>query len=197
MKGKKDSSARDLELLQATADGDQEAFRIFVDAHKNKVLRICFGFVRNREEAEDVAQEVFFKVYRGASGFRGRSAVSTWLYRIAVNCSLNHIRKAKSKAWLPWMNPSVGADEVDQIAGSDEPADDVLERRERRKLLREALDRLPHNQRTAFTLHGIEGFSYEEISRVMDCSLSAVESRIHRAKLNLKKHLTRALKKGK
>jgi RNA polymerase sigma-70 factor (ECF subfamily) len=183
--------------LQATADGDQEAFRIFVDAHKNKVLRICFGFVRNREEAEDIAQEVFFKVYRGASGFRGRSAVSTWLYRITVNCSLNHIRKAKSKAWPAWTNPSVGADELDYIAGSDEPADLALERHERRKLLRDALDKLPHNQRTAFTLHGIEGLSYEEISRIMDCSLSAVESRIHRAKLNLKKHLTRALKKRK
>jgi RNA polymerase sigma-70 factor (ECF subfamily) len=197
MKSKEDSSARDLELLQATANGDQEAFRIFVDAHKNKVLRICFGFVRDLEEAEDVAQEVFFKVYKGASGFRGQSAVSTWLYRIAVNCSLNHIRKVKSKAWLPWTNPSVGSDEVDQIAGCDEPADVVLERRERRKLLRDALDKLPHNQRTAFTLHGIEGLSYEEIGRIMDCSLSAVESRIHRAKLNLKRHLTRVLKKGK
>ena len=197
MKSLEESSARDRELLRATANGDQEAFRLFVEAYQNKVLRICFGFVRDLEEAEDVAQEVFFKVYTGAGGFRGRSTVSTWLYRIAVNCSLNHIRKLKSRAWLPWESRAVETDELDQIAGDQEPADVVLERNERRKMFREALNKLSINQRTAFTLHGIEGFSYEEIARITDCSLSAVESRIHRAKLNLQKYLTRVLKKGK
>jgi len=186
---------KDLELLRAAANGDQEAFRHLVEAHQNKVLRICFGFVRDLEEAEDVAQEVFFKVYVSAGSFRGRSRVSTWLYRIAVNCCLNHIRKLKSRAWLPWTSQRFDSpDMLEQLPSEQEPADALLERNERRKMLREALNRLPTNQRVAFTLHGVEGFSYEEIARIMNCSHSAVESRIHRAKLNLRKHVTRAIK---
>ena len=186
---------KDLELLRASANGDQEAFRHLVEAYQNKVLRICFGFVRDLEEAEDLAQEVFFKVHVSAGSFRGRSAVSTWLYRITVNCCLNHMRKLKSRGWLLWASQSGDSpDRLEQLPSDQEPADALLERYERRKMLREAINRLPANQRVAFTLHGVEGFSYEEIARIMDCSLSAVESRIHRAKLNLRKHITRAVK---
>lgn len=194
MKGNDASSSRDLDLLRATANGDQEAFRLFVNAYQNMVLRICYGFLRDHEEAEDVAQEVFFKVYTGAAGFRGGSMVSTWLYRIAVNCSLNHLRKLKSRAWLPWARQSADEGELNRIAATLESADARLERQERLRFFREALNRLPVNQKTAFALHGIEGFSYEEIARIMGCSLSAVESRIHRAKLNLKRYLARTLK---
>ena len=198
MTSPEDSSTQDLELLRATASGDQEAFRQFVEAHQNKVLRLCFGFVRDLEEAEDVAQEIFFKVYVSAGSFRGRSTVSTWLYRIAVNCCLNHLRKLKSRAWLPWASQPVDRpDTLEQLPSTHEPADVLLERNERQTMLREALNRIPANQRVAFTLYGVEGFSYEEIARIMDCSLSAVESRIHRAKLNLKKYIERTIRARK
>jgi RNA polymerase sigma-70 factor (ECF subfamily) len=189
-------SVEDIELLRATARKDHEAFRRLVEKHRERVYRICLGFVKNLDEAEDLTQDVFFQTYRNAGRFRGASAVSTWIYRIAVNHSLNRLRKRRAQGWLQFFSeaehPSRRLEDVPSRSDSPEV---LAERRERIEWLQKALERLPDPQRIAFTLHKVRGLSYEEIARIMNCSVSAVESRIHRAKSNLNKYLVNLHKK--
>jgi RNA polymerase sigma-70 factor (ECF subfamily) len=187
-----DHASGDQELLRSIREKDQDAFRTLVERYREKVFRICLSFVKDPEEAEELTQDVFFRVYKSAGGFRGESLVSTWIHRIAVNQSLNRLRKRGSRKWLLFLG---GGELLDQRFGTGESPEALVERRERREALQKALDRLPAGQRIAFTLHNVEAVSYEEIARIMDCSVSAVESKIHRAKLNLQKHLIRLYKK--
>jgi len=183
-------------LIKKIKQGSQESFRELVDAYKEMVFRICYGFVKSKEDAEDITQDVFFAIYKNIKGFKIESKISTWIYRIAVNLSLNHIRRRKfsrifSRISLREENDS----EMAEIPASrDFSADFKVITDEKKKIINKALNRLPSNQRTAFTLCNIEGFTYEEIAEIMGCSTSAVESRIHRAKINLQKSLINYLK---
>jgi RNA polymerase sigma-70 factor (ECF subfamily) len=188
----------DTELLQATARGDHEAFRALVERHRERVRHICLGFVKDPAEAEDLAQDVFFQIYKNAGRFRGASAVSTWIYRIAVNHALNRLRKRGAQKWLQFFSEDDRpSSHLENVPSRGESPEELAEKRERIELLQKALGRLPESQRVAFTLHKVRGISYEEVARVMDCSVSAVESRIHRAKLNLQKYLVDLFKKGR
>jgi RNA polymerase sigma factor (sigma-70 family) len=196
MTGRSDSSIEDIELLRASARRDHEAFRRLVEKHRDRVFRICLGFVKDPDEAEDLTQDVFFQIYRNAGRFRGASAVSTWIHRIAVNHSLNRLRKRRGREWLPSPGGTNRTSRpLEDVPSRSESPEEIAEKRERIELLQKALGRLPEPQRAAFTLHKVRGMSYEEVARIMDCSVSAVESRIHRAKLNLQKHLVRLFKK--
>jgi RNA polymerase sigma-70 factor (ECF subfamily) len=194
MSSREDRVAEDEELLRAAYRRDEDAFRKLVEKHKDKVFRICLGFVRNPEEAEDLTQDVFFQVYKNAGRFRGQSAVSTWIYRITVNHSINRLRKRRAREWLRFLG---GTESLDRRPSSGASPEVLLERRETLELIRKALDGLPANQRIAFTLHKVQAISYEEIAGIMDCSVSAVEARIHRAKSNLKKRLVTLIEKRK
>ena len=197
MTGLNPSSTEDIELLRASARKDHEAFRRLVERHRERVHRICLGFVKDPDEAEDLAQDVFFQVYRKAGGFRGASAVSTWIYRIAVNHSLNRLRKRRGQVWLQFFSGAEHASHrLEDVPSRSDSPEALAEKRERIEILQKALGRLPEPQRVAFTLHKVRGMSYEEVARIMDSSLSAVESRIHRAKLNLQKHLVDFFKKA-
>jgi RNA polymerase sigma-70 factor (ECF subfamily) len=187
----------DRELLRKASEGDHEAFRRLVEKHREAVFRVCLGFTRDPSEAEDLAQDVFLQVYKSARRFRGGSKVSTWVYRIAVNRSLNYLRKKRTQSWLQALGWASGEeDPLERLPAEEDAPDGLLERKERRRILRDALHRLPENQRVAFTLHNVEGISYEDIASVMGCSISAVESRLHRAKLNLQKYLVQFAKKS-
>lgn len=170
----KQSSGNDYELIQKVAQKDLEAFQKLVHRYKRMVINVCFRLTGDRENAEDVAQEVFFRVYQKAKTFRGRSRLSTWIYRIAVNLSLNYNRRQNN--FLQEKYPSAHFNSPDTI----------LENKEDRQLIKKALDSLPEKQRTAFILHHWEGLSYQEIAGILKSSLSAIESRIHRAKRSLK-----------
>ncbi|MFO7979948.1 MAG: sigma-70 family RNA polymerase sigma factor [Candidatus Aminicenantes bacterium] len=170
----KQSSGNDYELIQKVAQKDIEAFQKLVHRYKRMVINVCFRLTGDRENAEDVAQEVFFRVYQKAKTFRGRSRLSTWIYRIAVNLSLNYNRRQNN--FLQEKYPSAHFNSPDTI----------LENKEDRQLIKKALDSLPEKQRTAFILHHWEGLSYQEIAGILKSSLSAIESRIHRAKRSLK-----------
>jgi len=182
----------DQELLEGIEHGDPEAGRIFVDRYQVQVYNVCYGFLYNAHDAEDMTQEVFVEVIRNASKFRGDSKLSTWLFRIATNRSLNFIRNnRKRKFWIEidsFFGISGSADAVSRAA---EPVAsvDYLEQEEQKTALYAAIAALPQNQRTAFTLNRIEDLPYAEIAEVMEISLSAVESLIHRARLNLRKKL--------
>ena len=178
------------DLVARLKQGDESAFRIIVETRKDLVYNTVLGLLQNTGDAEDITQEVFIKVYESVHQFKGESAFSTWLYRIAVTKSLELIRNRKRKKRFAFITGLFGDDNEPR----HDPADFVhpgvqLDNRERASILFKAIAKLPDNQRIAFTLHKVEGVPYQEISEVMKITVSAVESLIHRAKANLRKGL--------
>ncbi|MGD9994576.1 MAG: RNA polymerase sigma factor [Salinivirgaceae bacterium] len=181
----------DSEFIQKLKNGDEPAFRTLVEKHKDNVVNTCFGFVNNYHDADDLAQDVFVEVFRSIDSFKEDSKLSTWIYRIAVNKSLDFIRKTKrKKRWSELFRFDTGNDEsIDNWVPHNQTPDIELEQKERIEILKLAIDNLPPNQKAAFTLQKYEDLSYQEIAEVLNTSLSSVESLMHRAKQNLKKSL--------
>lgn len=177
--------------IQELKNGSQFGFKQLVESHKNKVINTCFGFVHNRADAEDIAQDVFVEVYQSVNNFNEDSSISTWIYRIAVNKSLDFIRKSKrKKRWAELTRINLDSkNETDHWFADDNNPQLTLENLERIKILNSAIDTLPQNQRAAFTLHKYEDLSYKEVAEILNTSVSSVESLMHRAKINLQQKL--------
>ncbi len=180
------------ELIEEIKRGDEEAFRKLIADYQDMVINTCYGLVQNKADAEDIAQDVFVKVYQSIHHFRGESKLSTWIYRIAVNQSLNAIRKNRFKNWWikleeAFSDPSTGRER--QETGPYFMPHKKMETDEGLRIIRKAILNLPKNQRIALTLHKYEERSYSEIAGIMQTSLSSVESLIFRAKRNLRKKL--------
>lgn len=163
-------------------------FKELIEEYKNQVLNTCLSFLHHQEDAEDTMQEVFIEVYQSLHRFKGQSQISTWIYKIAVNKSLEFIRKKKrKKRWgilldlTEWKKNEAGVE-------FNHPGI-LLENKERANILFKHIEELPEKQKVAFTLHEFEQLPYKEIAQVMETSLSSVESLIYRAKQNLKKQL--------
>ena len=187
----------DKELIQKIAAKDHGAFKALVDRYQSLVINTCYNLLGNRQDAEDMAQEVFFQVYKSAKKFRQEAKLSTWLYRIAVNRSLNLIRNKKRSGWLRSLSSLLEGERqrvTDVPALNSDRPDFALEKKERNVMVQKAINSLPGKQRAAFVLHKYEGLSYQEIAEVLHRSLSSVESLIHRAKSNLQKKLVHYLK---
>lgn len=188
----------EVEMIEELKRGNESVFRELVDNHRQMVVNTCFGLLHNTDDAEDVAQEVFIEVFRSVDKFRADAKISTWLYRIAVNRSLNFIRDNRKRKWFQSFDEIVESkiDALSRLSAdhSDTPEYD-LEKSQRALLLHEAIDALPENQRIAFTLNKYEDLAYKEIAEVMELSVSSVESLIHRAKKNLQKKLVHCHKK--
>ena len=178
----------DIQLMLRVRDGDEDAFRQIVEGYKDSILGLCIRYLGNQEDAEEVAQDVFIRLHKAASSYEPRAKLSTYLYRIAVNLSLNRIRDRKWNRLVPWDIHRKYEEKNPMISAAYSP-DQLLEQKEKQEMVRKAIDTLPPNQKTTLLLKRFQGLSYEEIARVMDCSISAVESRLHRAKLNLEKKL--------
>lgn len=166
-------------------------FKSIVEAHQEKVRNTCYRFVKNPDDADEVAQDVFIQVYESLSHFREESELSTWIYRIAVNKSLDYIRKKKRKKRFAQLTTLFGFGEEKEeiiIPSEDNPHQD-LENKERKQILDAAINKLPENQKSAITLSKYEGFSNKDIASILELSLSSVEALIHRAKKNLHKQL--------
>ncbi|MEQ9297497.1 MAG: RNA polymerase sigma factor [Cyclobacteriaceae bacterium] len=182
----------DQALIDDLIEGSEEAFRTLVELFQHRVYNTSMGLLRSESEAEDITQEVFIEVFQSIDKFKGEAKLSTWIYRITVTKSLELMRyKKRKKRFAPIL--SLFNSDGEQMV---EPPDFVhpgvkLEQKENAAMLFGAIDRLPESQQTAFTLHKIQGLSYQEISGIMDTTLSSVESLMHRAKSNLKKHLTK------
>ena len=178
---------------QQVRQGGSMDFKQIVMDHQERVMNTCYRFVHNREDAEDVAQDVFMEVHRSIDQFRGDAQFSTWIYRIAATKSLDFIRKKKRKKRFGHIVSIFGGEEEKdaQIAAKDIPDPEMtLEQKERQEILKQAVASLSENQRIAVTLSKYEGFSYNEIAEIMDTSVSSVESLIFRGMQNLKKKLT-------
>jgi len=182
------------QIIKELQNGSEAAFRELVNNYQKMVVNTCFGFVHNTQDAEDIAQEVFIEVYRSVGKFRSDSRLSTWIYRIAVNKSLNYIRDNKKNRWLQVFSGKEKNTNMPEAEKSSDPAGGI-EDMQRADLLYKVIDKLPDKQKTAFTLNKYEDLSYKEISEIMELSLSSVESLIHRAKVNLQKKLYTCYKK--
>lgn len=181
----------DSALIGEIKNGNMQAFQTLVEQHQDLVVNTCYGFLRNRDDADDLAQEVFVEVYRALQTFREEAKLSTWLYRIAVNKCLNQIKKKKRRRWIRSLQTAFGGEEeAEEIADESmmNPLAD-LEQQERAKILQQAIAALAENQRIAFTLSKFDDLSYQEIAEVMGTTVSAVESLLNRAKKNLQKKL--------
>ena len=183
----------DRELMMRVKAGDQSAFKTIVETHQRRVINVAYRLLRNREDAEDVAQETFLRVYLSAKSYKPKAELSTYLYTIATNLALNRLRKKKR---LRWFSLDQLEEDEETGFGQEAPADpadrpdESLERAEREVVVRRALDALPPAQKTAVVLSRYEGLSYKQIAEVMGLSVSAVESKLHRAKQTLRKKLS-------
>jgi RNA polymerase sigma-70 factor (ECF subfamily) len=179
------------ELILGLKNKEEQAFRQLVDQHQVKVIHTCFRFVHDQSEAQDLAQDVFVEVYQSIGKFRKESKLSTWIYRIAVNKSLNRVKKNKRFGWLKHVDDFFTIAEQSPENVSDPEVEkasmDLEEKME--KSIQEAISGLPEYQKAAFILHHYEKMTYKETAEIMRTSISAVESLIHRAKINLQKKL--------
>jgi RNA polymerase sigma-70 factor (ECF subfamily) len=185
----------ELELIERLKQGDEAAFRTLVERYQDLVYNTALGVVQNDTDAEDVAQEVFIQVYRSIGSFKSEAKLSTWIYRITTTRALDLLRARKSKKRFGllkrlWETPEESP--VENIQDFNHPGVS-LERKEQAAQLMAAIAKLPENQKVAFVLHKLEGLSYLEIAEVMGNTLPAIESLMHRARLNLRKILEKKI----
>src|SRR5512143_422109 len=181
-------------LVEGFRKGAPGSFEAIVRAHQDRVHSFCARMLSDREDALDAAQEVFLSAWRNLSQFRGDAALSTWLLRIAANACLNRIRRRKSlsEREAPWPEPSeAGEGILFQPAGDDADRPDRLaEASEMREILTDALAHLDPGSRWMVLLSDVEGFSYEEIAALADVPVGTVKSRLHRARMAMRRLLS-------
>jgi RNA polymerase sigma-70 factor, ECF subfamily len=182
----------DPELVQGLIERNELIFKVLVEKYQKMVFNASYNLNRNSDDAEDIAQEVFIEIFESIHLFRNESKLSTWLYRIAINKTLNHIRKHKWKSRVHSLENFFSGEKNVKLDIEDKGAlntPDNIEYSERAQVLRNAIDSLPENQKIAFTLCKYDELSYQEIAEVMNLTVSSVESLIHRAKISLQKKL--------
>ena len=180
------------ELIKNLRSGNQAAFSLLIDDYQQKVFHTCISFVPNKEDAEDIAQEVFLEVYKSIGKFKGNSKLSTWIYKICTNKCLEFIRKKNAKKRLVFMQRILGneipLDKTNFFTEFNHPGI-LLEHKERSETIYLAINTLPESQKTVFTLAKLDGKTYQEIVEITGKSMSSVESIMFRAKKNLQKKL--------
>ena len=178
-----------INLLQA---GNTAAYSQLLDDYQQKVFGTCVSFIPNKEDAEDVAQEVFIEVFRSISKFKEQSKLSTWIYKTAANKCLEFIRKKNAKKRFAFMQSIFGneipLDQTHYFTEINHPGI-ILENKEAAIIIFKAINTLPENQKLIFTLAKIDGKSYQEIIEITGKSLSSVESILFRAKKSLQQKL--------
>lgn len=177
------AKADDQRLVERVQQGDKRAFDLLVLKYQHKIVKLIMRYVRNPADALDVSQEAFIKAYRALPNFRGDSAFYTWLYRIAINTAKNHLVVMKRRPLdfdVDLQDPE--AYEVNARLQDMDTPDAIAQREELRATVEDAINALPDELRVAIVLREIEGLSYEEIARAMECPVGTVRSRIFRAR---------------
>ncbi|MEN6619355.1 MAG: RNA polymerase sigma factor [Rikenellaceae bacterium] len=172
-----------IQIISNILAGDKDKFSAIVNLYKDSVFRIAIGYMHTKDEAEDIVQEVFIKSYQSLSSFKGKSEFSTWLYRITVNTCLNAINK-KQRLNIFQKSEETAA-RIFNIRSEDKNPEESIVAGEKEKAVKEAINSLPKQQRTAFTLKRYEELSQSEISEIMEISEGAVEQLLQRARINL------------
>lgn len=171
----------ELELIRRAQEGDRDAFSALARAHRNTLIQVAYGFLRDREEAMDAAQEVFLKAYRKIHSFKSESSLYTWLYRIMVNHCKDRLRSRKRAATLSLDAWNDEGQDFDIPDDSNDPADTILVR-ERERIVKEAIDALPDKHKQVLLLRELGGLSYKEISEILNCREGTVMSRLFHAR---------------
>ena len=174
----------DRQLVERAQRGDKHAFELLVEKYQRKLGRLLARFIRDPAEVEDVTQEAFIKAYRALPAFRGDSAFYTWLYRIGINTAKNYLmalgRRAPTSTEVE-AEDAEGYEEGEQLRDINTP-ESMLLSKEIAQTVNATIEQLPEELRTAIQLREIEGMSYEDIARIMDCPIGTVRSRIFRAR---------------
>jgi len=184
---------QDEDIIRLVLKGHVEAYSILVDRYKNMIYDLCYKYTYDYSEAQDLSQEIFFKVYKKLDTFKSSSSFSTWLYRVGVNTCIDWTRKNKKRSG------TISIDEEDYIerlpSQSGAPEDMVVDW-ERRNIVRNAIQGLPEKYRTVVILYNYKGLSCSEISNILEVSVKTVETRLYRAKKLLKQKLTQPYSGG-
>ena len=179
-------------LIRRCQEGNMDAFSELMALYQNKVYSFCLHMTGNHEDAQDLAQEGFIRIYRALHSFRGQSAFTTWAYRIVANLWSNEIRKRKKQHTVPLDAPvHTGEGEEVQRTLSDlsNSPEEELEAKEEKALVWQALSLLSEDQRTVIVLREMYGYSYDEIAASLNCSTGTIKSRLNRARQNLTQKL--------
>lgn len=176
----------DLELVDRFRNGEESAFNELANRYKEKIYWTARRFVSEHQDADDIVQQVLWKAYEGLKGFRSDSSVFTWLYRIAVNTSLNAVRKKKVREFLRF----------DELFESDSPEserpDEILEREEERSLIERAVQKLPEKQKSVFVLRYYEQLPYEEIAVILKTTVGGLKANYFHAVKKIEEYVKRA-----
>ena len=189
----------DNEIIRSVLHGDKNSYRYLVEKYQQMVFQTCIGFIHNKDDADDLTQDIFIQAYQALPRFKGDSAFSTWLFRIAVNASLNKVRKSPLKLILQSIENLTGNKNDKELIGSVSTGDDpesMLIRKEQIVRVRRVLDKLPENQRTAIILSKYDDLSQKEIAEIMNTTEGAAEALLQRAKKNLRDKLSDKRKKS-
>lgn len=175
------------DLIKKIQSGDRNSFNELVGLYQTRVIHIAYGVLSDYEDACDVAQEVFIKIYRSCGNFRNECTVSTWIYRITKNTCFDFLRKRKEKIIsLDDEHNDTQKNEIEDFSHSPE---EISEKNETRRIILKAISELDENCRLILTMFDIEGLSYEEISAVLKIPIGTVKSRLNRARTKLRKIL--------
>ena len=183
----------DIQLMLNFQAGDQSAFVLLFDKYKRQVINYCFRYCGQQAVAEELAQETFLRVYKSAQRYRPQARFSTWLFKIAANVCLNEIRKPVYRVRVESLDQpaeeSHAANREAAVESDRNMPDALVEARQNQALIRQAMGRLPEEQRAALLLRATEGFSYKEIGQQINRSENVVKTLIHRGRQRMKKIL--------
>lgn len=185
-------AAPDMEIVRRVQEGDVAAFDQLVLKYRARVYGVVYNLTSNREDAADLTQDAFIKSFQSINRFQGQSSFFTWLYRIAVNSTLTHLRKNRLRTFFSFekinTEDKVSAEVVAALT-DDNSADHETFARELQEKLNEAMQKLSIRHRTVITLFEIDGLGHQEIAEIMNCSVGTVRSRLHYAKQLLQSEL--------
>ncbi len=172
---------RDAQLMLRVREGDETSFALLLERHRGPVVHFLYRMVGNQAVSEELAQEVFFRVYKSRSSYEPSAKFTTWLYRIATHLALNAIRDGKKEKGQQSLDQELPDGRERQVADSTHTVEETMVARVRVQEIRAAIDTLPEKQRAAVLMHKYQGLGYAQISNALDCSESATKSLLFRA----------------
>jgi RNA polymerase sigma-70 factor (ECF subfamily) len=190
----------DQEIIGQILQGDRNRYKLLVERYQSIVFRTCMGFLHNKEDADDLTQDIFIQTYQTLPAYKGEASFSTWIYRITVNASLNKLRKSSKNPFLQRLENVFGSEKGKEynfpVSDAENPETLIIQA-ERNEWVEKALNSLPEKQRTAIVLSKYDDLSQREIAVIMETTEGAVEALIQRAKANLREKLSALSKKKK
>ncbi|TVR55698.1 MAG: sigma-70 family RNA polymerase sigma factor [Puniceicoccaceae bacterium] len=186
----------DLDLVQRVQEGDVAAFDLLIHKYRERIYSVVYNLTSNREDASDLTQETFIKAFQSINRFRGASSFFTWIYRIALNTTLTHLRKNRLRRFFSFeriVEEDHSGEWLDSLASGQQTEKSALVN-ELQEKLNEAFQKLSYKHRTVITLFEIDRLSHKEIAEITGCSEGTVRSRLHYAKQQLQSYLQEYLK---